>query len=169
KDWITQLREKSNELGLVEEKLDQDEKQFWVDLQERYLKPLDEDKKKQQQIKDDLKDLRNKATFIFFMINALWLVATFFLQQIGTAVTIPIPKLANNGTIIPGEKTFIDPIGLMFLLGFATLLIIQFFGMIWHRIQTLIHYIAYTGTEAKAVKKEMKRSMDKINEEKNFL
>ncbi|KAG7462771.1 hypothetical protein MATL_G00188240 [Megalops atlanticus] len=166
--WISQLREKSCEISLVPDTLDPDEEQFWRDLQERYLKPLDEDKQKQKKIADDLKDLRNKATFVFFICNALWLVATFFLQAIGSVVTIPIPKTAPNGTTVPGNFE-VDPIGLMFLLGFALLLAIQFIAMLWHRIQTLIHFIAYNGTEAAAFKREFKKSMEVINEEKNFL
>ncbi|KAJ8359915.1 hypothetical protein SKAU_G00164400 [Synaphobranchus kaupii] len=130
--WITQLRQRSSELILVVDELDNEEEQFWRKLQVQYLKPLDEDKKKQKQIAEDLKDLRNKATFVFFMCNALWIAATFFLQQIGESVSIEIPKQLLNGTIT-GEKLFIDPIGLMFLLGFATLLVLQFIGMIWHR------------------------------------
>uniref|UniRef100_A0A8B9JIY4 chitin synthase n=1 Tax=Astyanax mexicanus TaxID=7994 RepID=A0A8B9JIY4_ASTMX len=72
-------------------------------------------------------------------------------------VTIKIPKVFVNGTVDPDGKLFIDPIGLMFLVGFATLLAIQFFAMLWHRIQTLIHFIAYNGTEAAVNRRAMKR------------
>ncbi|KAG5831231.1 hypothetical protein ANANG_G00301620 [Anguilla anguilla] len=167
--WVTQLRERSSELALIDDTLDDEEEKFWIKLQEQYLKPIDEDKKKQKQIAEDLKDLRNKATFVFFICNALWIAATFFLQQIGTAVTIVIPRTFLNGTKDPNSKIYIDPIGLMFLLGFASLLGIQLFGMIWHRIQTLIHYIAYSGTEAKSMSMEFKKSMNEISDEKNFL
>uniref|UniRef100_A0A8B9R6P7 chitin synthase n=1 Tax=Astyanax mexicanus TaxID=7994 RepID=A0A8B9R6P7_ASTMX len=133
------------------------EKEFWMDLIERYLKPLESDKAKEERIKAELKDLRNKATFVFFICNALWLVATFFMQTLGSTVTIKIPKVFVNGTVDPDGKLFIDPIGLMFLVGFATLLAIQFFAMLWHRIQTLIHFIAYNGTEAAVNRRAMKR------------
>ncbi|KAK3522969.1 hypothetical protein QTP86_010300 [Hemibagrus guttatus] len=132
----------------------QEEENFWMDLIEQYLKPLETDKKKEEKVKADLKDLRNKASFVFFICNALWLVATFFLQAIGTAVSITIPKVYSNGSVDPNAKIFIDPIGLMFLLSFASLLIIQFLAMLWHRVQTLTHFIAYIGTEA-----EVKRNM----------
>uniref|UniRef100_W5KPB4 chitin synthase n=1 Tax=Astyanax mexicanus TaxID=7994 RepID=W5KPB4_ASTMX len=133
------------------------EEEFWMDLIERYLKPLESDKAKEERIKAELKDLRNKATFVFFICNALWLVATFFMQTLGSTVTIKIPKVFANGTVDPDGKLFIDPIGLMFLIGFATLLAIQFFAMLWHRIQTLIHFIAYNGTEAAVNRRAMKR------------
>ncbi|KAI5606979.1 hypothetical protein C0J50_12478, partial [Silurus asotus] len=109
------------------------EETFWVDLIEQYLKPLDSDKKKEEKVRADLKTLRNKATFVFFICNALWLVATFFLQAIGSSVSITIPKVFANGTVDPDGKLYIDPIGLMFLVGFAGLLIVQFLAMLWHR------------------------------------
>lgn len=74
-----------------------------------------------------------QATFVYFICNAIWLVATFFLQEIGGAVSIPIPRLYPNGTVDPDAQIFIDPIGLMFVIGFAFLLVIQFFAMLWHR------------------------------------
>lgn len=52
----------------VEWLLSQDEIKFWEGLQERYLKPLDEDKKKKKQIEADLKDLRNKV-YPILLIN----------------------------------------------------------------------------------------------------
>ncbi|MBN3317842.1 CHS8 synthase, partial [Atractosteus spatula] len=73
------------------------------------------------------------ATFTFFIINCLWLVATFFLQAIGSSVSIRIPKILSNGSIAGGQNIFIDPIGLMFLLSFAGLLLIQFIAMGYHR------------------------------------
>lgn len=73
-----------------------------------------------------------QVTFIFFICNAMWLVATFILQAIGSSVTIRIPK-SNLNLTQTREYLFIDPIGLMFLLGFASLLLIQFFAMFYHR------------------------------------
>uniref|UniRef100_A0A8C9S1A1 chitin synthase n=1 Tax=Scleropages formosus TaxID=113540 RepID=A0A8C9S1A1_SCLFO len=139
--------------------------QYERDLQERYLKPLDEDKEQQKKIAAELKDLRNKATFVFFMCNALWLMATYFLQAIGGAVSIRIPKVNPQGHVEPNQYLYIDPIGLMFLLGFSSLLMIQFFAMLWHRIQTLIHYVAYNGTEVKVMRKAHKKSLEEAKEE----
>ncbi|XP_061083938.1 chitin synthase chs-2-like [Conger conger] len=165
--WITQLQQKSSELPLEEDTIDNDEAQFWTQLQERYLKPLDEDKKKQKQIAEDLIALRNKATFVFFICNALWIVTTFFIQLIGQSVSIEIPKLFLNGSA-DSEVFFIDPIGFFFLLGFSLLLTVQFVAMIWHRVLTLIHFVAFSGTEVKAMNIEFKKSMEEIKEEKNF-
>uniref|UniRef100_A0A4W4ELV7 chitin synthase n=1 Tax=Electrophorus electricus TaxID=8005 RepID=A0A4W4ELV7_ELEEL len=110
-----------------------DEEQFWKDLIERYLKPLEADKAKEERIKTELKSLRNKATFVFFIANCLWLVATFFLQAIGGTLSIRVPKLSSNGSETLNGNLYIDPIGLMFLIGFAAILVIQFCAMLWHR------------------------------------
>uniref|UniRef100_A0AAR2KI03 chitin synthase n=1 Tax=Pygocentrus nattereri TaxID=42514 RepID=A0AAR2KI03_PYGNA len=131
-----------------------DETEFWKELQKRYLEPLKENKEQQEKIAKDLKDLRNKVTFGFFICNALWLVATLFLQTIGSAVSLFIPKIYPNGTLVKGERFSIDPISLMFLLSFALLLFMQFFAMLYHRIYTLIHFVAYLDTETKAIRKQ---------------
>ncbi|XP_047672829.1 chitin synthase chs-2-like isoform X1 [Tachysurus fulvidraco] len=170
--FLKQLSDRSGELSLIRQKLNQEEETFWVDLIEQYLKPLESDKKKEERIKEDLKDLRNKATFVFFICNALWLVATFFLQIIGKAVSISIPKVFANGTVDLDGQLSIDPIGLMFLLSFAVLLLVQFCAMLWHRIQTVIHFIAYTGTESatnRRVKRQSVALITEVIDENNFL
>ncbi|OCT77988.1 chitin synthase chs-2 [Xenopus laevis] len=146
-NWITQLQQKSNYNVLQEEDLPQEEMPFWEEVIKSYLEPLKEDKQKQDEIERDLKSLRCKVTFVFFMINLLWIVATFFLQLIGSTVCITIPKVYYNGTVSSTEFFLVEPVGLMFLLSFAVLIILQFLGLIYHRIYTLIHFIAYTGTE----------------------
>uniref|UniRef100_A0A665U5Q2 chitin synthase n=1 Tax=Echeneis naucrates TaxID=173247 RepID=A0A665U5Q2_ECHNA len=131
----------------------QEEMEFWVELQEKYLKPLPDDKQKQQKVRNDLLELRNKISFVFFILNALWLVATFTLQILDASFSITLPKvdldLQNTG-----EEVTIDPIGFMFILGFATSVVIQFFGMLYHRIYTLIHYVAFVDTVQQETKLE---------------
>ncbi|XP_075719841.1 chitin synthase chs-2-like [Rhinoderma darwinii] len=128
---------------LEEETLEEEEKLFWEGVIQQYLKPIEEDSQEQARIQSELKSLRNKVTFIIFMINLLWIVATFFLQIIGSTVHIALPKVYINGTYSESEKLYMDPIGLMFLLSFALLLISQFVALLYHRIFTFIHFIAY--------------------------
>ncbi|KAL0983717.1 hypothetical protein UPYG_G00131750 [Umbra pygmaea] len=148
-NWVAQLQNKSLDFPLNEEFLPTEEEDFWIELKTLYLEPLPEDKAKQQRIASELKDLRNKATFVFFICNAMWLVATFTLQLIGSSVNIKVPKYSLNLTQT-GEFLFIDPIGMMFLLGFTSLLLIQFIGMFYHRIYTLIHFVAFSSMESKS-------------------
>ncbi|XP_035476930.2 chitin synthase chs-1-like [Scophthalmus maximus] len=145
--WVTQLQELSTDMPLQEDSLNEEEKQFWMDLQEKYLKPLPVDKEKQKQITSDLKELRNKINFAFFILNALWLVATFTLQVFEAAFTIKFPKVGLD--LIKNGDVTVDPIGFMFIFGFATSVIIQFLAMFSHRVYTLIHYVAFMDTEAK--------------------
>ncbi|XP_075057042.1 chitin synthase chs-2-like [Mixophyes fleayi] len=147
--WISQLCMKTSHNILQEENLEEEEIPFWETVIKDYLDPIIEDKQKQAEIQGELKSLRNKVTFLFFMINLLWIVATFFLQLIGSSVSIVIPKVYANGTISVTDKLHVEPIGFMFLLSFATLLIVQFGALLYHRIYTGIHFIAYQQTKQK--------------------
>ncbi|KAM7015137.1 chitin synthase 1 [Tautogolabrus adspersus] len=127
--------------------LDEGEQDFWEKLIERYLKPITDTKAHLDEITKELKSLRNKAVFLYFIINLLWVVATFFLQAIGSDVlSIEIPKVFPNGTPA-GEPLKVEPLSLMFLMSFAILLLIQFLAMLYHRVYTLIHVVSYRSTE----------------------
>ncbi|ROJ42680.1 Chitin synthase C [Anabarilius grahami] len=130
------------------EKLSEDETDFWNKLLERYLKPINDDKAHLEEVTRELKSLRNKAVFLYFIVNVLWVVATFFLQAIGGDVlSIEIPKYDPiNKTLLP-DPMKVEPLSLMFLLSFAVLLIVQFLAMLYHRVYTLIHVVSYRGTE----------------------
>ncbi|XP_050923111.1 chitin synthase chs-2-like isoform X2 [Lates calcarifer] len=149
--WVTQLQESSNDMRLQEDSLDQEEQEFWMELQGRYLKPLPDDKERQKKIASDLRELRNKINFAFFFLNALWLVATFTLQVFEAVLSIKIPKF-NYSLVETGDKIQIDPIALMFIVGFALSVIIQFLAMLYHRVYTLIHYVAFLDTEPREQK-----------------
>uniref|UniRef100_A0A3B4BHV9 chitin synthase n=1 Tax=Periophthalmus magnuspinnatus TaxID=409849 RepID=A0A3B4BHV9_9GOBI len=126
--------------------LSSDEEQFFQELIVRYLEPVNLDKQQQQEMMDGLRSLRNKGNFVYFMINALWLVATFALQYRSDLVGIRIPKV-NINLEETGEYMLIEPVGIMFILAFALLVFIQFIAMLWHRLYTLIHYISFLDTE----------------------
>ncbi|KAM9408301.1 chitin synthase 1 [Pholidichthys leucotaenia] len=128
-------------------KMDEGEFDFWNKLIERYLTPIKETQAHKEEVMQELKSLRNKAVFLYFMINVLWVVATFFLQLIGNdVISIKIPKLYPNGTET-GEYLKVEPLSLMFLLSFAILLLIQFLAMLYHRVYTLIHVVSYRSSE----------------------
>ncbi|XP_065106046.1 chitin synthase 1 [Paramisgurnus dabryanus] len=146
------------------EKLSEDEEDFWEKLLERYLKPIADDEAHMKEVTRELKSLRNKAVFLYFIINVLWVVATFFLQAIGGDIlSIKIPKYFPNGTL-SDEPMKVEPLSLMFLLSFAILLIVQFLAMLYHRVYTLIHVVSYRGTEKAYKKKEEEDDDDLILE-----
>ncbi|XP_029023432.3 chitin synthase chs-2-like [Betta splendens] len=145
--WVKELQDLfKNHMCLKKDTLEKAEQAFFKDLQEKYLKPLDNDKEKQTQMLSDLRDLRNKVTFVFFMINALWLVATLTLQIKSDIFSIRIPKISTNLSYT-GEEVLVEPISFMFLLGFAASILVQFLAMIHHRVYTLIHFVAFLDTE----------------------
>ncbi|XP_068431605.1 chitin synthase chs-2-like [Clinocottus analis] len=144
--FVTQLQNMSNDMQLREDSLDKEEEEFFIELQKKYLEPLQDDKERQKKITNDLRELRNKINFAFFIMNCLWLVATFTLQLLQASFSIRLPKVDLN-LEDTGEDVTIDPIAFMFILGFATSVVIQFLTMFYHRIYTLIHYVAFLDTE----------------------
>uniref|UniRef100_A0A672FU87 chitin synthase n=1 Tax=Salarias fasciatus TaxID=181472 RepID=A0A672FU87_SALFA len=114
-----------------------DEEQFWWELQEKYLQPLPYDERSNH--------------LVLFFLNSLWLVAAFTLQTFERNLSIQIPMVDLN-LEYTDRFIVIDPIALMFILGFALTVLIQFFAMLYHRISTLIHYVAFLDTEPKEQK-----------------
>lgn len=143
--WVSEMQHLSSDMKLEEDHLEKEEEEFFMELQVKYLEPLPVDKAKQEKVKEALKELRNKINFAFFMVNALWLVATFTLQTFDVEIFIEIPKVSVELETL-GELR-IDPIGFMFIIGFALSVLIQFLAMLVHRLNTLIHYVAFLNTE----------------------
>ncbi|CAL8365854.1 unnamed protein product [Arctogadus glacialis] len=148
-DWIDRLRVLSGvRVSFVEDRLEENETQFWNDLTERYLTPFPDDEDKKRETIKSLRELRNMATFIYFFANLLWLVATFTLQLLKGTLSIRIPKYNNNLTFTD-DYIEVEPVTFMFLLTFVLLVVLQFFTMLFHRTYTLIHFIGYVNTEMK--------------------
>ncbi len=55
--------------------------QFWKDVIEKYLEPLVKDEKKEKKQAEELITLRNQMVFSFFMLNAIFVLVVFMLQQ----------------------------------------------------------------------------------------
>lgn len=121
--------------------MDPKETLFYQKLIERYLYPLVEDKAYQAKVARDLKSLRNNGCFAFFMINALWMVIIFHLQlvqyKVRDYIYVPIPRINY-------EPLRFEPLGFSFLIFFASIVLVQFFSMLWHRYGTVLHLLAST-------------------------
>ncbi|XP_045915056.1 chitin synthase chs-2-like [Micropterus dolomieu] len=165
--WVRQLQSLSKDMRLREDTLDKDEEQFFRELIIKYLKPLSDSKKKQKKMADELKELRNKITFVFFICNAFWLTATVVLQLLGSTVFIQVPKIDIN-LQYTGQYIYIDPLGFMFILSFALLVIIQFFAMLYHRMYTLIHYVAFLDTEPEKQNQQQVKD-DEVGDRDGFM
>merc|ERR1711892_254401 len=140
---------------------------FWRDLIEKYLKPLEMSRKEKDDQAKELKDYRDTIIFTFLMINVLYIVGVSMLQvqagltlkwtvfsqwdvngEDGVIFTFEYLKPDSDSispTIqIARETDTLDMLGLFFLITFSSITLCQMVGMLIHRWQTLCHYIAST-------------------------
>lgn len=167
-NWIEDEDLLRGEIG----NLSDNELTFWKRLLEKYLYPLDDSKKKEKVAKD-LMDLRDKAVFAFFMLNSLFVLVVFLLTLKKDLLHIKWPlDVKHNITytdtgddvgeiIIMSEYLELEPIGFVFLIFFALLLIVQFIGMLVHRFGTFNQILANTNISFSCFTK----SVEKLTEE----
>lgn len=145
---------------------------FWKIFIYDYLKPLVENKEKKEKISRDLIDLRNQVVFAFGILNALFILFVFLFQMhkdqfhINWPVGSDTNKTYNEETDEyedhkVGRYVAIDPIGLILVLFFGVVILIQFIGMIIHRFGTLAHLLA--STDLDCCSKRDRYSNDDLN------
>lgn len=135
---------------------------FWNSFIEQYLKPLNEDKEEKKRISEGLKDLRNQMVMSFLILNSIWVVTIFLLQQNKDTLFIKWPwgakdlmiefdrelssSSASRVSEIEIKQTYLElePLGVVFMAFFAVVMLIQVIGMILHRIMTLGHIVSST-------------------------
>jgi hypothetical protein len=79
--------------------------QFWKDMIDKYLYPLDADKAKQAAIAHGLKELRDKSVFFFCVFNALFVLIVFMLTLHKDTLHIDWPfGVKENITITEDER-----------------------------------------------------------------
>jgi len=129
------------------------EVQFWKDLIEKYLYPLDADKAKQALITQGLKELRDTVVFHFAMGNAIFVIIVFLLTLNKDKIYINWPfGIKENITIneetldvlITKEYLHLEPIGIVLVFFFFGIVVIQFIAMLFHRFGTISHILAST-------------------------
>ncbi len=135
-------------------KLKEKEVIFWKDLITKYLKPLEKNAEQEKKVAAGLIELRNSVAFTFIMLNSIWVVAIFILQDNKEDLSVRWSFDPQNVTITYNEEKdqidfqfdylYLDPIGLCFMAFFGVVLIVQFLGMIAHRLMTLGHVISTT-------------------------
>ncbi|XP_011301044.1 uncharacterized protein kkv isoform X1 [Fopius arisanus] len=147
--WLTDEGLKKGEVDV----LSMQEESFWKDLLAQYLYPIDEDKAEKARIANDLKDLRDKSVFAFFMLNALFVLIVFLLQLNKDLLHVKWPfGIKTNITYdessqevhVSKEYLQLEPIGLVFVFFFALILVIQFTAMLFHRFGTFAHILSST-------------------------
>lgn len=129
------------------------EEQFWVDLIEKYLKPLDMTAKDKENMQNQLKALRDISVFAFTMGNALFVLVVFLLQLNKQYLHVRWPLNVKNNIIfdqdtfeitIQREYLNLEPISLLFVLFFGVVLFVQFIAMLFHRFATISQILATT-------------------------
>ncbi|ETN60018.1 chitin synthase [Anopheles darlingi] len=224
--WIEDPDLKKGEVDFISST----EIQFWKDLIDQYLYPIDQNKEEQARIAHDLKELRDSAVFGFIMINALFVLIVFLLQLnkdnihvkwplgVKTNITydeatqeariaVDLKELRNKSVFaffmfnalfvlivfllqlnkdklhiiwplgvktnitydevtaevhISKEYLQLEPIGLVFVFFFALILVIQFTAMLFHRFGTLSHILASTELNWACNKKPEELSQDAL-------
>jgi len=116
-------------------RISQREIDFFQDLIQKYLYPLDKDKATEERVAMELADLKNKMSFAFILANAIFVVVMFTLQMNTGTLSIPWPC---------GDNLRIEPLGFFFLVFFALIMLIQTIGMVTHRMTTFLHICATT-------------------------
>lgn len=157
--WLSDEGLKKGEIDV----LSMQEEQFWKDLLEKYLYPIDEDKAEKARIAKDLKDLRDQSVFAFFMMNALFVLIVFLLQlnkdllhvkwPFGIKTNISFNADNFHEVYVTKEYLQLEPIGLVFVFFFALILVIQFTAMLFHRFGTFAHILASTSLDWYCCKK----------------
>ncbi|XP_059060464.1 chitin synthase chs-2 isoform X2 [Achroia grisella] len=147
------------------------ELQFWKDLIDKYLYPIDANKEEQARIAGDLIELRNKSVFAFVMFNALFILIVFLLQLNKDQLHVDWPLgiktnityIEDTGEVlITKEYLQLEPIGLVFVFFFALILVIQFTAMLFHRFGTLSHILSSTELNWFCTKKAEDLSQDAL-------
>ena len=129
--------------------IDPPESHFWEEMIRKYLKPLENNEKEKQRIQDELQELRNRIFLGFFIINAIFVTIVFVLTQVNKdqgTLQIKLPCREDGVSI--------EPISIAFTLTFGILLLIQFFGMLYHRFSTFAHIIVTNGSQPDLVLKK---------------
>jgi chitin synthase len=128
------------------------ETQFWIDLIDKYLHPIDADPIVKARLEQGLKDLRNKMVFFFYVCNALFVLIIFMLTLHKDTLYVNWPLgVRENITITEDEQIIVtkdylhlEPIGIVLVFFFSLIIVIQFVAMLFHRFATISHILAST-------------------------
>lgn len=130
---------------------------FWQQILSKYLAPLDKDAEEERRIQSDLISLRNNAGFAFFMLNAIWIILQFQCEYVATKFT---ELMIDIGRPFGQSGTKVQLLGLLFMLFFASCMLIQFVTMLFHRWGTFIEILASTKLFEKHRKYKLKPGSD---------
>ncbi|KAL6740669.1 hypothetical protein Aduo_014006 [Ancylostoma duodenale] len=124
------------------------EEQFWRQLIEAYLKPIESTPQQQSAIAEGLASLRNNIAFAIILVNALLALAIYLIQKHKNVLSIRWTPYRDFKWTKMNEMTGqfeetkdplkIDPLGMAIILFLLGILVVQTIGMLIHRLNTMI-------------------------------
>ncbi|XP_032669595.1 chitin synthase chs-2-like [Odontomachus brunneus] len=145
--WLQDERMRKGEVDF----LSNHEEEFWKELIEKYLRPIETDEESQKKITQELMECRNSYLLRFFMLNALLVLSMFLMQLNKEVLHLQWPLSIKYNITYVEERSEVhltkqylrlEPIGCLFIIGFISILGIQFIAMLIHRFDTFTHVLA---------------------------
>lgn len=110
---------------LLREENEGEEFEFWSKLRKLRLLPESKAFGQHSELADKLEDLRSSVVLAFTVANMVWIILIYV--------------LAKQASLKVLSTNFLS---LAFLVAFGAIVVIQFFTMLWHRVDTLLHILA---------------------------
>ncbi|XP_046857125.1 uncharacterized protein LOC124450504 isoform X2 [Xenia sp. Carnegie-2017] len=110
---------------LLREENEGEEFEFWSKLRKLRLLPESKAFGQHSELADKLEDLRSSVVLAFTVANMVWIILIYV--------------LARHASLKVQSTNFLS---LAFLVAFGAIVVIQFFTMLWHRVDTLLHILA---------------------------
>ncbi|KAL3836165.1 hypothetical protein ACJMK2_021607 [Sinanodonta woodiana] len=145
----------------------ENERNFWNRFVATYLYPLEKDIQAEKEMTQKLAKLRNNVALGTAMVNLLWMAVNFMFQiQEVTVIELryTVPTKDDYLADEPPTNVYvfkIEVLGILFLLFFVFILLIQTCGMVIHRWGTFQHLISITQLWNPFLSKSLKRDLDK--------
>ena len=140
--------------------LEMKEEKFWIELIEKYLKPLQENKEQKASTEKELKEMRNSISVGIILINIIWIAVVYVFQANAEALAMIWPLGAKGPNITfytdyPEESSanvvymeyeylLLEPVGIVFVGMFFFIIGLMMIGLLIHRVFTLGHIVATT-------------------------
>lgn len=100
---------------------------------------------KKAKVIEGLRDLRNNCAYCYLILNGFWLLIMFTLNLLKPKMVDKIYlDLRFNTSSAPRDSDKFEPVSFCYVILFATVLVIQFGAMVWHRVITFTQVIRKT-------------------------
>ena len=162
----------------AEEHLDAKETNFWTQLIEEYLAPLQINQEQKEKTASELREFKIQVSLAFVLINAMFVTLIFMLQANqdllglkwplgakGPTLTFFTADIENSNVIsLHYEYLKLDPIGLVFVVLLVMVVVLMCVGMFLHRVMTIQQIVAHTDLKDVSIKKLCKQPVEILEE-----